>query len=74
MLAIYATLRWILALWQHRIGCFLRQGVHWPLLLAFCMRLFQSSDGAPLLAHTDSLPGPVHVGDSVFFADEECRW
>lgn len=29
----------------------------------------QSSDGAPLLAHTDSLPGPVHVGDSVFFAD-----
>lgn len=40
MLAIYATLRWILALWQHRIGCFLRQGVHWPLLLAFCMRLF----------------------------------
>lgn len=35
---------------------------------------FQSSDGAPLLAHTDSLPGPVHVGDSVFFADEECRW
>lgn len=29
----------------------------------------QSSDGAPLLAHGDSLPGPVHVGDSVFFAD-----
>lgn len=29
----------------------------------------QSSDGMPLLAHGDSLPGPVHVGDSVFFAD-----
>lgn len=27
----------------------------------------QSLSGAPMLAHADSLPGPVRVGDSIFF-------
>ena len=42
MFVIRATLRWVPALWQNRIGCSLRQGVHGPLLLAFCLRLFRS--------------------------------
>lgn len=29
----------------------------------------QSLSGAPMLAHADSLPGPVRIGDSIFFVD-----
>lgn len=29
----------------------------------------QSLSGAPMLAHAESLPGPVRIGDSFFFAD-----
>lgn len=54
---------------------FFKAGCAWASTSGILSETFsQSSDGAPLLAHIDSLLGPVYVGDSVFFADEECRW
>lgn len=53
---------------------FFEAGCAWASVSSFLSKTSsQSSDGAPLLAHTDSLPGTVYIGDLVFFADEECR-